>query len=152
MIHFEDSQTNAGKRIAVGESVQTRAEDDALPNPARNTRRQLILGVATPGREEGAPAAFGRFLRLVRAGPQNGARFRTDDAKRQRIFKNLWLIKNLVRRAAQRYAVCCSTGNCLSHVADSSGFYTGDAQEAQNLKTFVCKMPESWGFTAHHFP
>src|SRR6516164_3828593 len=110
MIHFEDSQTNAGKRIAVGESVQTRAEDDALPNPAPNTRRQLVLGVATPGREEGAPAACGRFLRLVRGGPQGGTRFRTNDPKRQRIFQNLWLIKNLVRRAAQRYALCCSAG------------------------------------------
>jgi len=62
---------------------------------------------------------------------QHSLPFRTDDTKRQRIFKNLWLIKNLVRRAAQRYALCWQL---LSHVAESSGFYTWDPQEAQKLK------------------
>ena len=52
MIDLEDAQLR--KRIAIGEGVESRAEDDVLPDAVRYRRRQRILGEPAAHDEERA--------------------------------------------------------------------------------------------------
>src|ERR1039458_7996363 len=95
MIDFEDAQ--AGMRIAVGEGVESGAEDDVLPDAVGDGACELIFGEAAAGGHEG-PEGAGKSMVLFRVGTEIVRRFGADDAESERIVKNFGLIERSEER------------------------------------------------------
>ena len=89
MVHLEHSQSR--ERIAIGERIEARAEDDVLPHAAPVRLAELILGKPTPRGEGRAKKGIERRLVAERGVP-------VDDGERERIIEDDRLVEKLMRR------------------------------------------------------
>jgi len=111
---FEDAQ--APMRIAIGEGIESGAEDYKLPDALRHRASKFIFGEAAAGGHEGAKGA-GKSMVLLGGGTEGLARLRSDNAESERIVKNFGLIEKLVRGAAEGphdLAVLLKVPSCMS--------------------------------------
>src|ERR1700722_6759907 len=102
MIDFEHTQPRM--RIAIGKSIESRAEDNILSYPVRAGPREFVFGIAAAGRHECAEGA-GESVMLFRIGSKIVCGLSADDPQSERIVENSGLIQQLGRGAADRHPI-----------------------------------------------
>jgi hypothetical protein len=114
MIDLEDVKVRV--RVAVSEGVEAGAEKNILRGALFDRTRETVFGVPAAGDEEGAKADGER---TVRTGGRAAKLFGiggSEDRNSDGIVENEWrCIVELVRRATQSYAECCSRGSGRLH-------------------------------------
>jgi hypothetical protein len=100
VINFEHTQPRM--RIAIGKSIESRAEDNILSYTVSDGPREFVFGVAAAGRHECAEGA-GESVVLFRIGSKIVCGLSADDPQSERIVENFGLIQQLVRGPANRH-------------------------------------------------
>ncbi len=102
MVDLEDLQVRM--RISPGEGVQTGAQHQILPHPARIGRVQAVLGVAAAGDHMGPERAVERVLMLVELVQQPLGGGLADDPGGEGIVQHLGIVEQLVGGPAHGHA------------------------------------------------
>src|SRR6202047_824837 len=89
-------------RIAIGKSIEPRAEDDILSYTVSDRTGEFVFGVAAAGRHECAEGA-GESVVLFRIGSKIVCSLGADDPQSERVVENFGLIQQLVRGPANRH-------------------------------------------------
>jgi hypothetical protein len=114
VVDLEDAKV--GVRVAVSEGVEAGSEKNILRNALFDGARESVFGVAAAGDEEGAKADGER---TVRTGGRAAKLFcigASEDRNSDGIVENeRRRIVELMRRATQSYAECCSRGSGRLH-------------------------------------
>jgi hypothetical protein len=92
VIHLDHTQPVV--RIPVGEGVKAGPQDHALPHPAGDGRRQLVLRQATPHGQEGAEEWGARtVLEPPRLGADRVGLRPAQDRQGERVLVNRWVVE-----------------------------------------------------------
>jgi hypothetical protein len=108
-------------RIAIGKSIESRAEDNILSYTVSDGPREFVFGVAAAGRHECAKGA-GESVVLFRIGSKIVCGRSADDPQSERIVENFGLIQQLVRGPANRHPMRSLAEFAFLH------FQTGSAE------------------------
>jgi len=103
MVDFEDS--HAGMGVAVGEGIESGAEDNVLRDALGDGASEFVFGEAAAGGHEGAEGA-GESVMLFGIGAEIICGFGADDAESERIVENFRVVEKLVRGAADGHSIC----------------------------------------------
>ena len=90
MVDFEHTQ--AGMGIAIGEGIESGAEDNVLTHTVCDRAGEFVFGIAAARRHERAESA-GEGVVLFGIGTKIVCGLRTDDPQGERVVENFWIVQ-----------------------------------------------------------